>query len=210
LGGRRRIAETALGLILGFALHLVIVTAAIFFFALARFGGSALNALALVTLSADLGFFFSTLAIFGFALACLDQSVSARIALFIGQRAQNDAGARARRALLTTTFAATRCRRAAARARSRCSGSWLGGGGGHGLRCRRWRRRRGRFSLRRLARSDRAAFHLLDHNGLGPAMGEALTHNALLDRTLQRQRLRGHMQRLVAASILRIAHSALP
>ena len=67
------------------------MTAALFLFALARFSGGPLDALALVALGANLGFFLGTLAIFGFALAGLDQSVSARIALFIGEGTQNDA-----------------------------------------------------------------------------------------------------------------------
>ena len=63
------------------------MTAALFFFALARFSSGAFNTLAGFALGADLGFFLGALAIFGLALAGFHQSMGARIALFIGEGA---------------------------------------------------------------------------------------------------------------------------
>ena len=90
------------------------MTAALFFVALAGFGSGAFDALALFAFGADLGFFFGALAIFGLALARFNQSQSAGIAFFIGQRTQHNAGTRTRRALLGTAFAAAGRRSATA------------------------------------------------------------------------------------------------
>ena len=115
---------------------------------------------------ADPRFFFGDLALFRLAQPRVGERVRARAALFLGERAQHDAG-RLRRGGRRRG----RCRRAA-------TGPWRGNvrfGAGAALRCDRRRRLR-----LRLARTD-AALDLLDHDRLAAAMAEALAHDALFD-----------------------------
>ena len=129
---------------LGLAFRLGFARETLFFLALARVGGGALGVLALLAFVARLGVDFRAAAIVLFARFRIDERAGARLALLIGQRAQHDARAGARR-----------------RRRTLCLGSR------RGLRRRRRRlRNRGRRAgrLRRLDMSGRAALHLLDHD----------------------------------------------
>ncbi len=62
-----------------------------------------------------------------------------------------------------------------------------------------------------LRRAMDAPLHLLDHDRLGAAVREALAHDALLDRTLQRKRLgRRHAQSLVTGviAVIHVVHAS--
>ena len=129
------------------------------------------------------------------AAAGIGERVGARVALLVGQRAQHDAGA-------------GRCRTpGAGRGRPRAlRPAQPDGGRGRSRGAAAWRR--GRACCRGGRPGTTATtLHRLDHDRLRAAVGEALAHRALLDRTLQRQRLGRHVQRLVAR-VLRITHSA--
>ena len=157
------VAETFLGDFAGLALGFFVVLAAIVFVALARFGGFALGLVDDFAALPAARFFLGDLALFGFAHARIGERVGARDALFLGQRAQHDAGRLRRfgRAAAGAAFGA------AARLRARLDRRRLGLGLG---RC-----------------ADRAAFDLLDHDLLAAAMAEALAHHARLGARLERQ-----------------------
>ena len=89
--------QPATRLFLGLALRLGFARETLFFLALARVGGGALCAFALLAFGARLGVDFGAAAIFLFARFRVDQRAGARFALLVGQRAQHDAGAGARR-----------------------------------------------------------------------------------------------------------------
>ncbi len=201
-GARRRRGQAAARFVLGPALGFEITREAGLFFLLAGFGGVAFGAFAVFALAAGAGVGLLALAVFLFTDAGVVQRPGAGVALVIGQRAQDDAGLRARRGRLD--------RRPGGRAggRRRARGGRRGPGGRRGCRPGGGRGRgRGRGG-RRLRRFMGAALHLFDDDGLGAAMREALAHDALFDGALQRQRLaRLHGQGLVAG-IVRIVHIA--
>ena len=85
-------AETLLGDFVGLALGLFVVAAAIFLVALARFGGLALGALDRIALGAALRLFLGDLAFLGLAHLGVAERVRAAVLLFLGQRAQHNAG----------------------------------------------------------------------------------------------------------------------
>ena len=85
-------AETLLGDFVGLALGLFVVAAAIFLGALARLGGLALGAFDRVALGADLRLFLGDLAFLGLAHLGVAERVRAAVLLFLGERAQQDAG----------------------------------------------------------------------------------------------------------------------
>ena len=186
-------AEPLLGDFVGLALGLFVVLAPFFFVALARFGLCTVGFLELFTRLPNPRFLFGDLALFRFAQTRVGERVCARAALFLGERAQYDAG---------------RLRRGGRR-RSRCRRARRAPGRGNvALRRRRGtaldRRRRLRL---RLARTD-AALHLFDNDRFAAAMAEALAHDALFDAAaLERQRLgRGDAQ-LLAAIFVRLSHT---
>ena len=86
------LAEAFLGDFAGLALGFFLVLAALVFFALARLGGDAIGLIGDLARAAAAAFFFGDLALFGFANAAVGKCVSARAALFLGERAQHDAG----------------------------------------------------------------------------------------------------------------------
>ena len=143
---------------------------------------------------ADARLLFGDLALFGLAQTRVGERVCARAALFVGERAQYDAG---------------RLRRGGRR-RSRCRrADGPPGRGNVALRRGRGTALDGRRRLRLgLARTD-ATLHLLDNDRLAATMAEALAHDALLDAAaLERQRLgRSHAQLLAAflfVSVIRV------
>ena len=85
-------AEALLGFLFGLALGFFVVLVALVFLALARFGGFALGLSIASRLARRRGFFLGDLAFFGFAHARIAERMRARAALFLGQRAQHDAG----------------------------------------------------------------------------------------------------------------------
>ena len=158
------LAEALLGDFAGLALGFFVVLAALVFLALARFGGFALGLVDDLAALAAARLFLGDLALFGFAHARIGQRMGARDALFLGQRAQHDAG----RLRLP--------RRGAARGAALAAAA--------GFFARLDRRRLG-LGLGRSA--DAAAFDLLDHDLLAAAMAEALAHHARLGARLERQ-----------------------
>ena len=86
------LAEALLGDFVGLALGFFLVLAAFFFLVLARFGGLALGLVADLARRAPARLFLGDLALFGLAHAAVGERVGARGALFLGQRAQHDAG----------------------------------------------------------------------------------------------------------------------
>ena len=90
-------AEPAFGFLLGSALGFRLLVAARLFLALARFCGFALRLLLRLALGARLGFDFGTPPLFLFAPARFEKGAGAGIALFLGQRAQDDARLRPQR-----------------------------------------------------------------------------------------------------------------
>ena len=136
-------------------------------------------------------------AVFLFARPRVEQRPGARLDLLLGEGAQDDAGLGRRDRRGGGRSARRDDRRAAAAAARRVAARRLGGD------------RRG-LARRRLARSDDAALHLLDHHRLAAAVGKALAHRALLDRPLQvkrRFRRRIGAQGLVAA-VVRFTHAS--
>ena len=118
----------------------------------------------------------ATLALFGFAQPRVGERMRAGAALFLGQRAQHDAGGFG--AARPAAVAASRRRRRGAGLRRRGA-----------LRRRARARAAARLGLG-LARAADAALDLLDDDRLAAAMAEALAHDALLDAAaLERQRL---------------------
>ena len=145
---------------------------------------------------ADLGLFLGDLAFLGLAQAGIAERVGAAALLFLGQRAQHDAGrlrraarpARAPRPARPAWPRALRARRAWRPAPRRA------GAGGRGLGLALG------AGMRRFLTSD-------DHL-LGAAMAEALPHHAGLGARLERQRRLSDAQRLAARG-LRLSHSVL-
>ena len=90
-------AEALLGDFVGLVLDLVVVAAALVFFALAGLGRGAFGALDRGALLADLGVLFRDLALFGLAQAGVAERVRAAVTLFVGQCVQHDAGRLGRR-----------------------------------------------------------------------------------------------------------------
>src|SRR5215203_1342084 len=86
------LAETLLGDLVGLALGLVVVTAAIVFLALAGFGSLTLDALDRVALGADLRVFLGDLAFFGLPQAGIGECMRAGTPLLLGQRPQHHPG----------------------------------------------------------------------------------------------------------------------
>ena len=203
IGGRRDdlglfflAAEALLGDLVGLALGLLVVAAAILLGALARFGGLALGAFDRVALGADLRLFLGDLAFLGLAHLGVAERVRAPVLLFLGERAQQNAGRLRRRrwtgAGACCAGAPPRCttpprrgssRRDRARAPAPARAPWL-----RPVRARR--------------------LHLLDHHRLGAAVAEALPHHAGLGARLERQRLgRADAQRLLARAFGISSHS---
>src|SRR6185295_13026949 len=85
-------AEALLGDFVGPALGLFVVAAAILLEALARLGGLALVAFDRVAFGADLRLFLSDLAFFRLAHLGVAERMRAAVLLFLGERAQHDAG----------------------------------------------------------------------------------------------------------------------
>ena len=85
-------AEALLGDFVGLALGFFVVLAALFFVALARFRRRALGALDFFAALADARFFLGDLALFRLAQTRVGERMRARAALFLGERAQHDAG----------------------------------------------------------------------------------------------------------------------
>ena len=83
--------------LVGLALGLLVVTAALFLGTLARFGRIALRAVDRIALRADLRLFLGDLALFGLAHLRVAQRMGAAALLFLGERAQHDAGGLLRR-----------------------------------------------------------------------------------------------------------------
>src|SRR5262252_5031142 len=83
------LAETFLGLLLGFDLGLEVVFAALLFVGFARLGGLAFGALGGLAQSADKRLLFRNLALLGFAQASVVERVHARLLLFLGEAAQH-------------------------------------------------------------------------------------------------------------------------
>src|SRR5215208_3775356 len=83
--------------LVGFALGLFIVTPAVVLLALARFGGFTLGTIDALAAGAAAGLFLGLFALFGFANAEIGQRHGARVTLFLGKRAQHDAGRFGRR-----------------------------------------------------------------------------------------------------------------
>ena len=166
--GRAAFAQAALGLFLGAALGFCVVLAAGLFLALARFGGLALGALLRLALGAGARLDLGDAAFFLLAPLGVEQGAGAGLALLFRQGAQDDAG----------------------RARAGRLGGWRGAGtgaagrglGGSGSSLDRGGRRSGRRRLRLgrggLGSAEDAPLHLLDHDLLRAAVGEALPHDA--------------------------------
>ena len=166
--GRAAFAQAALGLFLGAALGFCVVLAAGLFLALARFGGLALGALLRLALGAGARLDLGDAAFFLLAPLGVEQGAGAGLALLFRQGAQDDAG----------------------RARAGRLGGWRGAGtgaagrglGGSGSSLYRGGRRSGRRRLRLgrggLGSAEDAPLHLLDHDLLRAAVGEALPHDA--------------------------------
>ena len=181
-------AETLLGDFVGLALGLFVVAAAVFLGALARLGGLALGALDRVALLADFRLFLGDLAFFGLAHLRVAERIRAAVLLFLGERAQKDAG-RLRRG------GRGRGRRRGRRRGGRCAAR------NHAdtARGRAAIRRGGGRKLGRLGVAPDAALHLLDHDRLGAAVTEALPHHAGFGTRLECQCLgRADAERLVA------------
>ena len=85
-------AEALLGHFVGLALGLFVVLAAIFFVALARFRGDAVDALRFFAGPANARIFLGALALFVLAQLRTGERLSAGVAFVVGQRAQHDAG----------------------------------------------------------------------------------------------------------------------
>ena len=188
--------KALLGDLVGLALGLLVVTAALFLGTLARFGRIALRAVDRIALRADLRLFLGDLALFGLAHLRVAQRMGAAALLFLGERAQHDAGGLLRR-----------CGRCGGR---RCGCSSRHAAREHADAARRADGRRG-WRLGRLCftRPKSALAHLLDHHRLRAAVAEALTHNACLGARLERQRrLRSDAQFL--AGTFRISSHSLP
>ncbi len=83
--------EALLGDFAGLAFGFLVVLAAVFFLALARFGGFPFAAVDRLAAGAAACFFFSDLALFGVAHARVGECVRAGAALFLGEGAQHDA-----------------------------------------------------------------------------------------------------------------------
>ena len=146
---------------------------------------------------ADCGLGLLAAAVLLFARARVGERAGARLALLLGQGAQDDAGLGRRDAA-----------RGGGRPGARRDGR--GAAGAAAARPRRGGGRRGR-ARGRLARSDDAALHLLDHHRLAAAVGKALAHRALLDRALQMQRrLRRRGAQSLVAAVVRFAHASFP
>src|SRR5690606_29392563 len=125
-----------------------------------RLGSLALAALLLLALGTAARLFLGALAVLDLAALGILQGLQARVALVVGERTQHDAG----RALPART--ATLRRPAAlrlSRARRRRGGRCL-------------RLSRSRLVLAFATRPDNATLHLLDHDRLRAAVGEALAH----------------------------------
>src|SRR5215831_6616786 len=185
------LAEALLCLLLGLDLGLEVVFAALLFVGLACFGGLAFGSLGGLAQSADKGFLFRDLALFGFAQPGVVERVHARLLFFLGQAAQHHTAGR-----LGGRSGSSRGGR-----RGRCRGGGFGAGGTLG-----GRRGRGRVGLR--ARRH-AAFHLFDDHRLGAAMAETLAHHALLDPApFEGQGLaRANAELLFASLFRRFSHS---
>ncbi len=162
---------------------LLILAAAILLLALARLGGVALPLRGKFLLAALGSFLLGDAA--GFLLAALGvgEGGGAGVTLLLAQRPQHDAGGSA--------LGRARRRGCSRRHRPRRSGGNRLAGRSRG--CRRG--------------TDDTTLHRLDHDLLRAAVGEALANRSLLDRTLQRQRLRGGSRLRLVARIVRIAHS---
>src|SRR6185312_6347515 len=156
------LAETPFGDFAGLAFRFLVVLAADFLVAFARLGGFALGAVAGFARGFAARFFLGDLAFFRLAHARVGKRVRARAALFLGQRAQHDAG-RPRRL---------------GRARRRRPGG--GRGRLHLLGRCGFRTRLGRAA-------DGAAFYLFDHHLLAAAMAKAVAHHARFRARLERQ-----------------------
>ena len=168
----------------GLAAEFVFLTAPLILFATACLGSLTLAALGFLTVAAGLDLGLGTGAGLGLATLRIGQGGSAGIPLLLAQGAQHDA-------------------RGASAGRTRGRGRR----GRHGGRTRR-RRGDGLTGRDRSGRgADRTPLHRLDHDGLRPPVGEALTDRSLLDRTLDRQRLRGGSGLRLVTRIVRIAHS---
>src|SRR5262249_21572513 len=87
-------AETLFGDFTGLALCFLVVLTALFFATLARFGGFALGAVDCLATCTAACFFLGNLALFRLADPRIGEGMRTSGALFIGQRAQHDAGGR--------------------------------------------------------------------------------------------------------------------
>src|SRR5262249_52222331 len=194
---RRRLrAEALFGDFVGLALGLFVVLAPLFLIALARFGFDAFGFIGFFPALTDPRFFLGTLALFGLTQTRVGERVGARAALFVGERAQHDAGR------LCGGRGARRsgCSLRAGMCPARRRDDALGRGRGAAL----GRRRRLRL---RLARTG-AALHLFDNDRFAPTVAEALAHDALLDAAaLERQRLGRSDAQLLAAIFIRLSHT---
>src|SRR5207248_549777 len=167
------LAEPLLGFLLGLALGFLFVSPAVLLLALARFGGFALQFLTAFAVGPATRFLFGDAPFLGLAHARVGERVRARIALFVGERAEHDARRPGRRSRPPP------CARDRGRA---CNGGFCLARGDALRRARR-------LGGLAFARRGDTALHLLDHHGLASAMAEALTHHALLDAAFERERL---------------------
>src|SRR5262249_21317458 len=189
LGLRFVLAEPLLGLLLGFAFGFFFVAAPIFLLALARLGSFALGALATLAVGATTRLLLGDAALLGLTQPRIVERVGAAIKFLVAERAKHDA----------RRF----CRRRRGGRRSRCGRRRsLAGGPARANACARL----GRLHLH-FGGAERAPLDLLDHDGLGPAVAEALPHDALLDAALERQRLRGRHAERLFTRVLRLTHS---
>ena len=164
--------EAAASLLLRLALEIGFLCAARFLLALARFGGFALGLFARFAFAALGGLGLLAPAIFFFLGPSVRESAGARLALFVGERLQDDAGL-ARRGRRARSADGRAARRHYGRRRGR----------GLGLNDRRWRRGcddRGCCPLRPV----NAALLLNDHHLAAPVR-KALTHRSLFHRSLE-------------------------
>jgi hypothetical protein len=161
------------------------VAAAVVFLALAGLSSLPFDGLGFLPVGPAAGLFLSDLALFSLAHARVGKRMGACALLFLGQRAEDDAGR---------------------------LGGWRSGRLG-GRRCGRFRGRNGLGNRRRRGLSldgvaDGAALFRLDHNLLGASMAEALLDDIRLAARLQREsRFAGADAQLLFARIFRLSHS---
>jgi hypothetical protein len=158
------LAETATGFFLGATLALVFLTAAGVFLGLAAFGGLTLFRFRGFAGGPAGGFLGLGLPVRILTTASVGEGMGTGITLLVGKRPQHHAGTRGISGRTLWTLALT--------LRGRTRGSRLLGS-------------RLLFTGRCCSGHNRTALHRLDHDRLGAAMGEALTHRTLFDRPLQ-------------------------